>query len=431
MDRRPLSVAAIVTGLAGLAIAIPGSLGVGPVAQAGAVADTRQAGACAQTWVTAWQAAPQAAEAGDELPGATLRMIVQPQVSGDQLRIRLSNAYGEEPLRIGATSVGRSAGGAELADGTATPLTFAAGSEVVIAPGADRTSDPLPMAVEAGQPLAVSVYLADVPEMLTQHSVALRTSFVSGPGDATMSDGDDFPDSVASWSVLTGLDVYAAQPVNGLVAVGDSITDGVGSGVDVDERWTDALARRLTDPAAAPTSAMVVLNAGISRNRLLGDDPVRDGDSPLTRFDRDVLAAAGVTDVILHIGTNDIAVGSTPAEIVEGLRHYVSRAKAAGKRVFLTTITPSDAGAHGTRGASSARGTVNTWILNQGPTVADGVFDFAAAVADPENPDRLAPEFDSGDGLHLSADGYQALADAIDVGKLTGSPCSMRTAPRQ
>jgi lysophospholipase L1-like esterase len=55
--------------------------------------------------------------------------------------------------------------------------------------------------------------------------------------------------------------------------------------------------------------------------------------------------------------------------------------------------------------------------------MADGVFDFAAAVADPQDPDRLAAAYDSGDGLHLSAAGYQALADAVDVAGLSGSPC--------
>jgi lysophospholipase L1-like esterase len=201
--------------------------------------------------------------------------------------------------------------------------------------------------------------------------------------------------------------------------------------VDVDERWTDDLARRLSDPKAAPGGSMVVLNAGISRNRLLDDDPLEDGDSPLTRFHRDVLGATGSTDVVLHIGTNDIAVGHSTTEIVEGLRRYVNRARSAGKRVFLTTITPSTAGAHGTGGAVNTRNAVNDWIRRNGPAIADGVFDFAAAVADPDDPERLAGEYDSGDGLHLSAAGYQALADAVDPARLSGSPCLVAPPPVQ
>jgi lysophospholipase L1-like esterase len=407
---------------AGLAVAVPGSVGAGPLARAGSGTGAAAA-PCGAAWVTAWQAAPQAAQTDDGLTGATLRMIVHPQVGGAQLRIRLSNAYGSTPLEVGAVSAAGSAGGAELVAGTEHPVAFAGRASVSVPGGAEVVSDPVPMAVTAGGPLAVSVFLTAVPDRLTRHAVALQTSYRSGPGDATGAGGAAFPDSIDSWSVLTGLDVFTPRPVDGLVAVGDSITDGVGSGVDVDERWTDDLARRLTDPAAAPSSSMVVLNAGISGNRLLDDDPLQDGDSPLTRFHRDVLGAAGSTDVVLHIGTNDIAVGHSTTEIVDGLNRYVTRARAAGKRVFLTTITPSTQGAHGTRGAVNTRNAVNTWIRQYGARVSDGVFDFAAAVADPADPGRLAAAYDSGDGLHLSAAGYQALADAVDATRLSGSPC--------
>jgi hypothetical protein len=44
-------------------------------------------------------------------------------------------------------------------------------------------------------------------------------------------------------------------------------------------------------------------------------------------------------------------------------------------------------------------------------------------VADPADPHRLAPAFDSGDGLHLTPAGYRALADSVDPAALTGSPC--------
>jgi lysophospholipase L1-like esterase len=415
---------------AGLSVAVSGSLGVGPLARA-AGAPAEAAGPCAATWVTAWQAAPQAAQTDDGLTGSTLRMIVHPQVAGERVRVRLSNAYGSTPLEVGAVSAAGSAGGAELVPGSERAVTFSGRPAVTVPGGAEVVSDPVPLAATAGAPLAVSLYLTSVPDRLTRHAVALQTSYRSGPGDATASGAGAFPDKLDSWSVLTGLDVFTPHPVNALVAVGDSITDGVGSGVDNDERWTDDLARRLTDRGAPPSGSMVVLNAGIARNRLLDDDPLEDGDSPMTRFHRDVLGAAGSTDVVLHIGTNDIAVGHGATEIVDGLRRYVTRARAAGKRVFLTTITPSLSGAHGTRGAVNTRNSVNSWIRQSGPLESDGVFDFAAAVADPDDPEKLAAQYDSGDGLHLSAAGYQALADAVDTGRLTGSPCLADPAPVQ
>jgi lysophospholipase L1-like esterase len=244
--------------------------------------------------------------------------------------------------------------------------------------------------------------------VLTGHAVALQTSYLDGvPLD--------------SWLVLTGLDVLAPRPENAVVTVGDSITDGVGSPLDADERWSDALAERLSD--AGGVADMAVLNAGISRNRLLAGDAV-DGDAPLARFDRDVRGAAGSTDVVLHIGTNDIAAGAEAGAIVTGMQAFAERTRASGRRVFLTTITPSTNGQHGTPAATATRDAVNAWVLAHGRDYADGVFDFAAAVADPAGPARLAPAFDSGDGLHLSAAGYRALAAAVRIGDLTGSPCA-------
>ena len=174
---------------------------------------------------------------------------------------------------------------------------------------------------------------------------------------------------------------------------------------------------------------MSVLNAGLSGNRLVPDDATTDFDSPPARFDTDVESAAGATDVVLNIGTNDLAAGRSAGDVVAGLEHYAQQARAAGKRVFLTTITPSTLGPHGTPAAVAARDAVNAWVLTHGREFADGVFDFAAAVADPAQPQRLAPAFDAGDGLHLTAAGYRALAQTVDIGQLSGSPCLADPSP--
>lgn len=379
--------------------------------------------ACAAShWVAAWQTATQPAPGDPALAGATLRMLVHPQVTGSQVRVRLSNAYGTTPLTVGTTSAGRSDGGAGLVPGSMRPITFGGHEEVVIPAGADLVSDPAPLVAEEGKPIAVSLYLPAAPAVVTQHGIALQTSYLARGTDAALwAAGTAFDTPVRSWLVLTGVDVLAPRPENAVIAVGDSITDGLGSPVDTDTRWSDALATRLADTGGA--AGMAVLNAGISRNRLLADNAPLDGDSPLTRFDRDVTTVAGATDVVLHIGTNDIADGRTADEITAGMLRYAQRTHTAGKRIIFTTITPSTNGPHATPAALAVRNAVNAWVLGPGRQHADGVFDFAAAVADPAAPDRLAPAFDSGDGLHLSAAGYQALADVVDIGQLSGSPC--------
>lgn len=100
--------------------------------------------------------------------------------------------------------------------------------------------------------------------------------------------------------------------------------------------------------------------------------------------------------------------------------------RGAGIRVILGTLAPCKDFAfgfalHGTPGAIAARNEINDWIRTSG--AADGVVDFHAALRDPKDPDRLRPEFDSGDHLHLNAAGYAAMADAVDLSLLPDPPC--------
>jgi lysophospholipase L1-like esterase len=289
-------------------------------------------------------------------------------------------------------------------------VTFGGRAATVIPPGAEAVSDPVPVA--GSGPLEVTIAVPALPAVVSEHPVALQTSWLAPRGAA-------FETPMTSWLLLSGVDVLAPRPVHAVVAVGDSITDGVGTAPDADARWTDALAARLT--AAGGDATMTVLNAGISRNELLADGV--GGPPPQARFARDVTDALGATDVVLNIGTNDIAVGRDAAAIEAGLVRFADAARAAGKRVFLTTITPSTTGTHGSPQAIATRNAVNAWVRTQGPGHAAGVVDFAAAVADPAHPDRLAPAADAGDGLHLSAAGYRALAAAVPVTALSGSPC--------
>jgi lysophospholipase L1-like esterase len=399
-------------------VALTGSIGLAVATNESYLPVTTPAGACRSTWVTGWEAAAQPGPAQPGLGGATVRMVVHPQVTGSEVRLGLSNAYGATPLAVGAVTAARSDGAAGLVLGTAQPVPFGGQQTVVIPAGGEVVSDAVPLVAEAGSPLAVSLFLPVVPQVITQHW-AMQAAYLSGSGDATFGDATMYGAQTPSSVVLTGIDVRTPRPVNSVVAVGDSITDGMGAAAG--ESWPDVLGARLVEAGGATT--MAVLGAGISGNRLLSDGGPQQGDVPLARFDRDVTAAGGATDVVLHIGTNDIAAGRSAADIAAGLQKFAERARAAGKRVFLTTVTPSEAGSHGTPAAVAARQELNTWVREHGAAYADGVFDFAAAVADPARPTRLAPAFDAGDGLHLSAAGYRALAAAVDPALLTGSPC--------
>ena len=190
-------------------------------------------------------------------------------------------------------------------------------------------------------------------------------------------------------------------------------------------RWTDALATRLQRDARL--SSIAVVNAGIAGNRILNDasEPFV-GQSALARFQRDALNKPGVRWVLLHEGINDITAAHmltstkdqvSAEQIIEGMKALVARARKQGVRVWAGTLLPF-AGTQGfyTVDAERKRQKVNVWIRRSG--AFEAVADFDAALRDSAHPERLHPEFDSGDHLHPNEAGYRLMAQTIDLSQL-------------
>src|SRR3979490_1971920 len=55
----------------------------------------------------------------------TFRLVLRPSIWGRQARIRLTNAFGTQPLSIDGAFVGLQLGGPALTKGTTRPVTFA------------------------------------------------------------------------------------------------------------------------------------------------------------------------------------------------------------------------------------------------------------------------------------------------------------------
>ena len=401
---------------------------------------TSQPTTCGASWVAAWHASPvqytskltgplpmnPRAEDSNLRPlsGRTIRMIVHPEASGSAMRVHLTNRYGTRPLRIGNVTVAERDDGASIVRATLRDVSFAGRRGVTIAPGASAVSEPVAMPVVAGRALAVSLYLLEAVDPVTRHVDTRTTSYVSGTEDYSQT-VPAWPFTVPTMSAfyMDGVDVLSNVRLNAVMAVGDSITDGNGTTADARSRWTDVLQQRLD--AAEPGREMVVLNGAIGANRLLTDTVFHHGESAISRLSWDIATNAGVTDVILHEGTNDIGLRSArnAKAIIAGMKEFAAEARSLGLRVFVTTITPSTASGFGDRRFGQIREAVNTWIRRSGEGTFDGVFDFAGAVANPSRRSALASLYDAGDKLHIGDAGQERLASAIDINALSGSPC--------
>ncbi len=322
---RRSSTVAVLFGVVGLA-AVHLSVGAAPEQGSASPVD-----ACdPPTWVAAWSAPPQASStqqapllpAGVEGTGPgvyenqTLRMVLTPAAGGSRMRIRLSNRFGPAAVTFGAVHVGRHAGGGAIVAGTDRTVAFAGSPSVTVPPGRTVASDEIDLPVEPFTDLAVSVHVADA-TALDVHLFAQQTQFATPrrAGDHTGDGGGGaFTQRLASWLAVSALDVLAPRPIGVVVALGDSITDGVGSTPDANQRWTDQLARRLLAEPGPPS--LTVVNAGIGGNKITAgtSDEPRAGMGPdaVTRFDADVVEVTGVTDVVVFIGINDLYRAEQP-----------------------------------------------------------------------------------------------------------------------
>jgi lysophospholipase L1-like esterase len=378
--------------------------------------------------VGTWAAAPVAGQTLFGCPGGdgglqdqTVRNVVYPSVDGTKVRVRLSNQFGTSPLVVPASSIGVVLSGAQLVPGSSHPLTFGGSDAVTIVPGSSVVSDWLEMPVQAHQELAVSVYVPRFSGPATEHPSAQQYSFVSKTGDwSAAEDSSGYPATIPCWLFASGVDVQPLSTVVGsVVGFGDSITDGANSAMNANDRWPDELGRRLHERQGTTLS---VVNEGLGGNQVLQDSGL-SGVSALARFDRDVLSQPGVRAVIVLEGVNDIGASDlgtrphlSPDDLIAAYRQLIARAHAAGVRIYGATLLPFKGALYWSEDGEHTRAAVNDWILHSGEF--DGTADFAAAIANPADPQVYDPQYDSGDHLHPDDAGYRAMAQAVDLSML-------------
>ncbi|MEU6034157.1 SGNH/GDSL hydrolase family protein [Actinomadura sp. NPDC047616] len=391
--------------------------------------------AAGRAWTAAWTTSPQRPGTGfapnwseQGFADQTVRQVVRLSIGGDTIRVRLSNAYGTEPLVIAGATVALSAGGAAVHADTLRHLTANGSKTFTIAAGAEQATDAVPFEAAGLDSVAVTLYLAAPTGPATHHEQALATSYRSARDHRADTGGAAFTETSQSWYYLSGIDVTGGPALPpGIVVFGDSLTDGTGSSPDGNNRFSDALAERL----AAAGRPRAVLNQGIGGNRVTVDS-AWFGDRATARFARDVLGQPAVGTVIILLGINDIGMSEvaeaspfptfapytdvSAEEVIAGYRDMIRQAHAAGLRAVGATVMPAKPSAFSTLRSESKRTAINTWIRTSG--AYDAVVDLDRALRSPSAPDTLDPAFDSGDHLHLNDAGYRAMADAIDLADL-------------
>jgi lysophospholipase L1-like esterase len=370
-------------------------------------------------WVGTWATGPQLTEPNNLPPAPglannTLRQKVLVTLAGNRVRLLLSNGFGNAPVTFNAVRIARAGAASAIEPSTERALLFGGSPSVTIPAGQTQLSDPLDYSLEALSQLAITLQFGNVPTDVTGHPGSRTTSYIM-PGNAVSA--ASMPQAVTTdhWYFITGIDVEVTAPSAAVVTLGDSITDGRGSTTNGNDRWPDQLARRLQSNAT--TRPVAVLNMGIGGNQVVSGGL---GPTAVARYQRDVLEQRGVRWVIVLEGVNDIGNSSDAGiadRLISAYEGFIDAAHARDIRVYGAPILPFGGNGYGTPAHEAARQAVNAWIRTSGRF--DAVIDLDAAVRDPANPNQLLRAYDSGDFLHLSPAGYQAMANAIDLALFT------------
>ena len=357
-------------------------------------------------WVACWGNATSITNRREAIyaKNITLRYPIRMCFNGSMLRFRFSNLTGTEPVTLDKVFVNR------------TPITFDGHVSVCLMPGRETESDAISYAVNSGDTIEVSMYLADYTQM---NSGTLITGPLSKAyyayGD--YAEADVLPQDLSRpthwFYFLNTIDVLTSEDNRAVVCYGDSITA---------QSWPDYMAQM-----AFGTNAAIIRRA-VSGTRILRQyDCITYqayGLKGSTRFPIE-MNVAGATDVIIQHGINDIIhpVGTdvnvfrpwsdlpTVEEMERGVEDiYVKPAKAMGLKVWSGTLLPIFGWRTYNEERETMRQRFNEWLRTS--TLFDGCVDFDEAVRSTINPKAFAEGYDSGDHLHPSERAYEAMAHA-------------------
>ena len=206
---------------------------------------------------------------------------------------------------------------------------------------------------------------------------------------------------MSGWYFLSSLETWAEAGTETLAAIGDGITAGIGATYNGFSSWPDKLAEQMqSDPL---TENISVVNASFS-GATLSEETV----------ERCLSGISGVHGVIILLGAEDIvsAQFDTSQLITDQLKEITKQLHSQGLSVFCGTVTPFEGdNIYYSELHEKIRQSVNAFIT--GPEAGlDGFIDFANFLCRAENPSKMQTVYDSGDGLHPSAFGHDAMAKA-------------------
>ena len=371
----------------------------------------------AQNWVGTWATAPQTVVRSfmpynNCMTNRSVRQVVKVSIGGDVIRLKLSNIYSMQPVEIRSIYIAHAKDSSDIDAKTAQYFKFGNSYKTIIPAGKQIVSNALKFKLRNLERVAITINYTSAPEIPTVHMGSRTTSYImKGVTNAHSNFAKAFREN--HWYNISGIDIYTMNNnMSAIAIIGNSITDGKCSTDNAQNRWPDVMSEMLQLKYKITNQG--VLNLGIGNNRVVV--PGGFGALAKERFDKDVLAQAGVKKVIIFEGINDIGAAKSgysetvARQLIESYQAMIKKAKARRLKVYLGTITPFKGAGYYSPFHEAARQTVNEWIRNQAKNKeVDGILDFAKLLQDPKDDRRMKKEYVSNDWLHPNPTGYKAM----------------------
>lgn len=372
-----------------------------------------------QKWVGTWVTAQQLVEPYNVPPqpgisNNTLRQIVRVSIGGDSLRVRFSNEYSTSPIVIKEAQIALSAGQGNIDTTSIKPLFFNNSKETTIEAGSAILSDAIAFNLNARTDVSISIYFGQTPSDITGHPGSRTTSYIF-EGNAVNSSGVENAIPTDHWYVISGIDVKVPEQSAAVAILGNSITDGRGSGTNKQNRWPDIFSESLLENPN--TQHVAVLNQGIGGNCVLKQCL---GPSAIDRFESDVLNQHGVKWMIILEGVNDLGQTQDSAQamqvandLIVAFQSMIEQAHSNNIKAYGATILPFGKSFYYADYRETARQKVNHWMRNSGQF--DAIIDFDHIMRNPNDTISLKDNVHSGDFLHPNEEGYQLMGTSVDL----------------
>ena len=354
-------------------------------------------------------------------------------ISGEKLRLSISNTYGKNDVLIGGITVAKCNENG-VVSGAFCDVTYSGKKRFYIKKGERLRSDEINFGLCTGEYFCISIFVASgdlwsgnlldncllitVPGNYTQTAVAAnakrkRDGVRKVAGKLL---GMHLPKPIP---LIDSVELLNADDASAIVVFGDSVSQ--------QGFWTNPFEERLREAYPGKYS---FINKSVMGNRLLRDcSPIfiargLYGNKATTRIKDDIYPYENISHVIFFMGVNDIfeysSINALPSEkpdtdeMIATIKSITDDLHSRGMKVIIFNIPAFGSAPDSTREKDGLRRIVNKWI-EENQSYFDGYYDVAGAAADPEDDYRSKAEYIGPDKLHPNAFGGRYLAGLIDL----------------